>query len=134
MELIILFVLYMIVSSIMRAIGNQRNRGRQATTGPQTPPPVAPPPMGPFDYSASEEIEEASKKPQRPVTTPKSLPGGIVGAEDTTSYRARKGKNRKTGSLDSSPREVEKLKKPVARDEIGSTEKCPKPKNQLGHV
>ncbi len=86
MELIILFVLFMILSSVVRALGGQ-GRSRKSPGKPGLPRPTTPR----FPRIEEDELVEDLREISRPVSKPVSrerrpTTGGIAGAEDPAAY------------------------------------------------
>ena len=141
-----MFVLYLIISSVMRALGGQ-SRGQRKRTGPLAPPPVSPPPYDPFEDDVLEEgdgqkpVLHPAARTRRPVPA-----GGMVGAEDMTPYLPRREKSPESGRADrvdllsksARPRSSDRAQDPVVSDQIGRpsrrVSKKPKAKPRTDHL
>ncbi len=121
MELIILFVLFMIISSIVRALG--QGRSQQGGAGPKAPPPVTSPPLK--TSGDAEDAERTEPKPG-PSSRPRmAAQDGMVGAEDMSYYQPaqkRKREPSKGGASRDYPSR-EKAAPAVNGGEIGSSPK-----------
>lgn len=132
MELIILFVLFMILSSVVRALGGQ-GRSRKSPVETKLPPPTAPR----FPRIEEEELDEDVREISRPISKPVSRErrppaGGIAGAEDPAAYLYPRLKSpRQVEELDKSRRRrSEAYQEMVEKDDRGRSGKKPIAKKQ----
>jgi len=131
-ELIILFVLFMILSSVVRALGGQ-GRSRKSPGKPGLPRPTAPR----FPRIEEDELDEDLREISRPVSKPVSrerrpTTGGITGAEDPAAYLYPGLKSpRQVEELDQSRRRrSEAHQEMVKKDDRGRFGKKPTVKRQ----
>ncbi len=86
MELIILFVLFMILSSVVRALGGQ-GRSRKRTGETRLPRPAASRFPRAEEEGFAQDMQETARPISKPVARERRLPaGGITGAEDPAAY------------------------------------------------